>query len=982
VQHTDRTEIVRTKVFISYSWDSEDHKAWIRKLADDLEEIEELHVVWDGYDLDSMSDKNLFMESGIVESDYIVVIATSQYKAKADARSGGVGIETFLAAAAHWNDLLQTKRTKIILGIRQPNSTPRYLAGHFHIDFSEDAKYQASVQKLIAHLQGSSRMPRPAKQKSLATDEAAGSFTRAEDLIRIGYTNRRPIVNAAQGTDFSGANRIKYELWETRSPTVGYFLALANNINISQTIQHAIEKLREHKLHPVDLTVLKPRPGRAERSPIVTLLEQAGFTSKVHEYTYKDYIWEFCIDNTLKGMDVPTQVANYTDQSLCTSPSDTANEPAPSALEFLIDLLQKTPSSKAARLIVAPGGMGKTSLCLSVAAKLHNRNDLNSSVVLIQAEAVKRYVADQGLLAFARIDSIYHLYELYSRVQNHDQMFDRATFDMAVLCGNLIVIIDGLDEFTSLFQDRFNLDSFLVSLKTLHEQLGSSNILLTTRNNSLIEDARLEELTISKYELLGFDSKSCEKYINRRFKGYGDASRLAKKVLAQIEKVRLHDQEGRVVPFFADIAATVAEDELHDQHGTAFEVRDDPTPYPSNNELTDHIIHSVLRREETRHGLDISVPEIVHLFSALVVDFGKRWPAAEMRERLMLLYDARGKNLYAKIALNPLLVQTREDMELRYGFLGSHFEVLYVLEGALNQSIEKGFIRCLGRMSPEGAEFRELRRYFSNKQDILHTSLKALIPQLCSSALTSEPERACERETARRAIAALLSLYASVASGSMQLLTEKILNVYGVSMKPKASATIEGLFIRGDFPPLDFTDLNVVSSKFQYYPRLLASKFLRTKFIFTSFDGCGNVDIKTTTLTESMIDPSCELGDLRDSLSLFRTGKYEAAKIVEAEAKKFLHCFFKGDRFTDNNRLHVKFSNKVPGLSDNRFDRLIGSGYLSIKSKKEVDTFYEISASFRPSVRRLLTDNYPDAQMKGFFSFIRRTPGSDNPGQA
>jgi hypothetical protein len=30
------------KIFISYSWDSEDHKAWVRKLADDLEEHDEV----------------------------------------------------------------------------------------------------------------------------------------------------------------------------------------------------------------------------------------------------------------------------------------------------------------------------------------------------------------------------------------------------------------------------------------------------------------------------------------------------------------------------------------------------------------------------------------------------------------------------------------------------------------------------------------------------------------------------------------------------------------------------------------------------------------------------------------------------------------------------------------------------------------------------------------------------------------------------
>ena len=91
----------RKRIFISYSWDSSAHREWVRKLADSLEEHTDLHVVWDGYDLDALADKNKFMESGITDSQFIIVIATKNFKNKADARTGGVGIETYLSTAAH-----------------------------------------------------------------------------------------------------------------------------------------------------------------------------------------------------------------------------------------------------------------------------------------------------------------------------------------------------------------------------------------------------------------------------------------------------------------------------------------------------------------------------------------------------------------------------------------------------------------------------------------------------------------------------------------------------------------------------------------------------------------------------------------------------------------------------------------------------------------------------------------------------------------
>ena len=159
------------KVFISYSWDSDKHKNWVRKLADSLEEIDEIHVVWDGYDLDALSDKNLFMESGICDSDFVIIIATKNYKQKADNRQGGVGIETYLASATHWNDLQKNAKTKVLLALREPDSVPNYLKGHLYVDFTREEEYQEAEATLLSYFKGTSTVARPQKRKSLSAEE-------------------------------------------------------------------------------------------------------------------------------------------------------------------------------------------------------------------------------------------------------------------------------------------------------------------------------------------------------------------------------------------------------------------------------------------------------------------------------------------------------------------------------------------------------------------------------------------------------------------------------------------------------------------------------------------------------------------------------------------------------------------------------------------------------------------------------------------
>lgn len=66
-------------VFISYSWDSEEHKAWVRKLSDDLRGKHSVFTLLDqynrgGYDLIS------FMTQAVEKADRVLLIGTPEYK--------------------------------------------------------------------------------------------------------------------------------------------------------------------------------------------------------------------------------------------------------------------------------------------------------------------------------------------------------------------------------------------------------------------------------------------------------------------------------------------------------------------------------------------------------------------------------------------------------------------------------------------------------------------------------------------------------------------------------------------------------------------------------------------------------------------------------------------------------------------------------------------------------------------------------------
>lgn len=80
------------KVFISYSWEDEEHKDWVRCFTDKLI-TNGIDATLDQYDLTLGDRLPQFMEQSIKFADYVLIICTPAYKEKSDSRKGGVGYE-------------------------------------------------------------------------------------------------------------------------------------------------------------------------------------------------------------------------------------------------------------------------------------------------------------------------------------------------------------------------------------------------------------------------------------------------------------------------------------------------------------------------------------------------------------------------------------------------------------------------------------------------------------------------------------------------------------------------------------------------------------------------------------------------------------------------------------------------------------------------------------------------------------------------
>ncbi|EJB8540397.1 TIR domain-containing protein [Vibrio parahaemolyticus] len=949
--------IFQKKIFISYSWDGDDHKEWVRRFSDRLEEIYEIHVTFDQYDLDSRVDKNHFMEKGIFENDFVLAIITDEYKDKANNRQGGVGIESYLATSKYWDEMLKYGQSNILPILKGGEEVPRYLKGKFYLDFRDDSKFEEKIDELLCYINGDSIVKRPTKKTSILKKKPNKNLTRIEDFLKINYKKRNLVFDRKECTDFSSSNkRIKFEFWETKSPRVNHYLFLFDNIIIKNTIIKLCELIKRDHVKVTSLTVIKS--GKSDKGYISRIMSDCGVDIDVTELTYDEYIWDYCIDDDAKNDDDIYTIPYFIDQSLV---SDNDNLDLGPSFDFLKNKFLEDEQSTAS-VVIAPGGTGKTTLCSFLVKYFQKDKDVIP--VFIQAEEIKKL---SGHLVKQRIDNIFDLYEVYSSVcvnQDEDYVFDKITFEVALLTGKIILVIDGLDELTSIFPEGFELESFLKSIDEINKELASSKVLLTSRNDVISDELYNKFNNINKYTLLGFDKVTCKRYLTKRFSAYEEESkeRMIKKSLYNINPLIERDSNQRILPFVVDLLSSLVEKSRKNE-SIDFSLSFDGKNYESNESLTDYLVYSILRREYIRQSLEISIDDVLEIFMELAETRGDSFPKSELESLVGAFYTENANDVTEKLLRNPLIeINESSVCSFKYDFIAEYFISLKIIHYVNSCSKSESFYKLMARHAyGESNVFKDVCDYFDSREVNFNRNASVIISSL-KEGLTNEDVFHIN-DLRFKSISFIVNVLLVINKGrNKKDISDLIFSLFD------NGSVISFFSIYGKGRGLDFSNRHVVCSRFIGNTSFLSSKFSNSKFSSCYFDSV--YSNKATDIKSEMFD-SCRLGDLESVIDRIKSEDESNRDLLEKELRKFFGGFLNGNNFKDQKRSYIKLSDKVKSIDKNFFDELVHQKVLFVKREKSNEKYYAISPSHQDSIYSMYhNNNFDDDLIRNIISYM------------
>ena len=156
------------KVFVSYSWTSDEHQRWVLDLATALRE-NGVDVILDKWDLREGHDAIAFMERMVTDEsvEKVIIVLDRRYSEKANDRKGGVGTETQIITPQIYEKADQDKFVGVVSEVDADGKPfkPAYYASRIHIDLSNEDIYAENFDHLLRWIFNKPAYPKPAVGK-------------------------------------------------------------------------------------------------------------------------------------------------------------------------------------------------------------------------------------------------------------------------------------------------------------------------------------------------------------------------------------------------------------------------------------------------------------------------------------------------------------------------------------------------------------------------------------------------------------------------------------------------------------------------------------------------------------------------------------------------------------------------------------------------------------------------------------------------
>lgn len=609
-------------------------------------------------------------------------------------------------------------------------------------------------------------------------------------------------------------------------------------------------------------------------------------------------------------------------------------------------------------VIKGSGGIGKTTVAQYLADDLIKSNP-GLQVLFIDSVQIK-----DSLLKSKKADAlnIFHFYEAQFDIDgNTNGMLSEELFRINLDAGNILLIIDGLDEVISKIPN-FNITEFLSSIKEFSSELCNGKVVITCRSY-FWNKSELADVSFKTIELEPFDKTLALEFFDISFNNNTKLSEKAIKIANDFRYPTESEQEAFIYhPYVLDIVRTLIQSDA--EHLDLIDTTLDSI-YLNNKVKSDYIIYRVCAREQIRVD-QVDVDKQIKFFLDFSVNNRGIIKVDDLHSEMEKSLGQRINNTQVEaFKSHPFLKTVGQTLLFRYDFLVDQFKSIFISKFITYNDVEvkitKKFIEIITESCWFGSAFNNDLAFRLEKwtEDEL-----LLINEILSQINSEVDENLIKRKSIANIFNLCLNINHRYFNNSIEKNTDIMNSLFGSRKGYISDMSI--INVNPEKPPrFDFSNLTIEKSYFDNFGNFSKCAFNEK----TLFLDCTllNTEFQTSTVSLSKDNfVNCSFDSLFDSsFALQENTKEDFAKSLRTFLQSFFKLFYSGGRLGRQWEYKVispRFGgiNKI-NIEYNKFITTLKKEDLLIVTKELSKNKFEISDKAKDSVMKFVKDGTVDS---------------------
>lgn len=595
------------------------------------------------------------------------------------------------------------------------------------------------------------------------------------------------------------------------------------------------------------------------------------------------------------------------------------------------------------------GGIGKTTVIKYFLDNLYKANNKNNLNILF----INSHEIINDIMRNPTINDIFDFYEIIANKEQINDRFDKKLLELLIDSGNMIIVLDGLDEVIAKMGNKFKIKEFIEAIfKNYSETLAKTKIIITCRDYFWDKQ---EFNSIKTMSLEPFTKDMARKYFEKSFIKSDNKVNKVDKAVAQAENFASQENNNKniFIPYILDM---IKEGLLLESTSKGFS-----TNILLTNAITNDFIIAKSCEREIEKLDNLSIDKQIEIF----IYIATKYNGAILKEHFCDIqneFQIKSSEFIEKFQAHPLLENKNDKLLFRYDFFNEYFKnikiAIFFQENDFSK-INKELVEIINQhISYDGSLAKNLVERISRKIDL--ENLKFSILQFIDEQLFNLKDFSDEIKKRLNSSLFILLLKLENKNNTEQR-TELLKEIYSQTDKNliKNLCIINLHTTSLNKPLFDFKDFKFENCHFENYDFFTECKFNeKTFFTNTIFMSPLHRDNISTELTWDNIEKSsCNTEGIIEVLDNQKEKSEKKYDSLRKDLKQIFKFFWSSSAFKQKTEEEMY---KKLRSNNQLLEILIGKGIILKKQvttkQKRNDVAYSINSKYS-NLRKIMEEN-------------------------